>query len=274
MISEAGLASAISELERGVGIQLLVRRRARGVTLTEAGRSILAQALEVLHHAEELQLAAGNIGTAVAGPLTVGCYTTLSPFLIPPLVAGFRTEFPKVDLVFHESSQPELQQQLLDGELELALLYDRELASSLDKTLVRTIRPHVLLAADHPLALIDTIRLRDLASEPMVLLDVAPSSENTLASFEQLGLTPTIAFRTENFELLRCLVARGFGYGFLFQRVMTGLTYEGRGVVVREIAEDVIPTSVVIARPHGARLTRRAEVFTHFALETLLRASP
>ena len=271
-ISEAGLSSAISELERSLGVQVLLRRRARGVTLTEAGRRILAQAGEVLRRAEALQLDAGDLGTAVSGPLAIGCYTTLSPFLVPPLLDGFRTQYPNVELTFHEASQPDLERQLLDGTLELALLYDRDLRADLERILVRVIRPHVLLAEDHPLAARDTVSLREVATEPMVLLDVAPSSENSLLVFEHLGVAPTVGFRTENFELLRCLVARGVGYSLLFQQVSTGVTYEGRGVVMRPIAEDVEPTSLVVAHPRATRLTRRAELFVDYALGTLVHA--
>lgn len=271
MISEAGLSSAISELERGLGVQLLLRRRARGVTLTDAGRSILSQALEVLRGAGELQQDAGNLSTAVAGTLAIGCYTTLSPFVIPALLSGFRTEYPNVELRFRESSQPELEKQLFDGTLELALLYDRELRADTERIVIRSIRPHVLLAEDHPMAKHDSVSLRALAEEPMVLLDVAPSRENCLAAFERLEIQPTVGFRTENFELLRCLVARRVGYAFLFQQVSTGLTYDGRGVVIRTIAEDVEPTALVLAHPRGTRLTRRAELFVDYALTTLVR---
>jgi DNA-binding transcriptional LysR family regulator len=271
VISEAGLSSAISELERSVGVQLLVRRRARGVTLTDAGRGILAQALEVLRRAEELQVDAGNLASVVAGPLAIGCYTTLSPFLIPPLLAGFGTEHPNVELTFHESSQPDLEQQLFDGTLELALLYDWDLRADLERIVIRAIRPHVLLAEDHPMAKQDSVSLRDLATEPMVLFDVAPSRENCLAAFERLGIKPMVGLRTENFELLRCLVSRRIGYAFLIQQVSTGLTYEGRGVVIRPIAEDVEPTSLVVAHPRTTRLTRRAELFMDYALTTLVR---
>lgn len=271
-ISEAGLSSAISELERSLGVQVLLRRRARGVTLTEAGRRILSQAVDVLRRAEALQLDAGDLGTAVSGTLAIGCYTTLSPFLIPPLLGGFRTEYPNVALTFRESSQPDLEQQLFDGALELALLYDRDLRADLERVVLRSIRPHVLLAEDHPMATRDSVSLRAIAAEPMVLLDVAPSIENSLLVFDGLGITPTVGFRTENFELLRCLVARGVGYSLLFQQVHTGVTYEGLGVVMRPIAEDVEPTSLVVAHPRATRLTRRAELFVDFALSTLVRA--
>ena len=105
-----------------------------------------------------------------------------------------------------------------------------------------------------------------------MLLDVAPSIENSLLVFERLGIAPTVGFRTENFELLRCLVARGIGYSLLFQQVSTGLTYEGRRVVMRPITDDVEPTSLVVAHPRATRLTRRAELFVDFALATLVRA--
>ena len=40
-VSQAGLSVAITELERGLRLTLLTRRRAKGVSLTEAGQQLL-----------------------------------------------------------------------------------------------------------------------------------------------------------------------------------------------------------------------------------------
>lgn len=121
--SQAALSAAITDLERRLGVQLLVRRRAKGVFLTEAGTHVLEYAQAVLALTEDLSASAGTQRGQLAGRLTVGCYATLSPFLIPPLVDGFTRLHPAVDLRFVDGSQEEIRQALLDGACDIAFLY-------------------------------------------------------------------------------------------------------------------------------------------------------
>ena len=81
-----------------------------------------------------------------------------------------------------------------------------------------------------------------------------------------LGIEPVVGFRTENFELVRCLVARGFGYGMLFQRPSIDLTYDGRRLVSRPITEQIPSTAIVMAQLAGNRLTERALRFRDFSV--------
>ena len=270
-ISQAGISMAVSELERSLGLQLLTRRRAKGVNVTEAGEALLEYAHEVLNKADELQFSADTVRAEVSGELAVACYTSLSPFVIPPLLFDFQTEYPQVKLEFHESGQPEAEQRLLDGEIELAVLYDWNLGPDLSRVPVRTMEQHAILPEGHPLAQDDSVSIHDLAKEPMVLFDVPPSKENGKAIFDAFGVEPRVAYRTQSFELARCLVARGVGYSLLFQQPLTEMTYEGRSVVSRRLRESIPTTAIVIAYPTGSRLSRRAKAFIEIALGTLTR---
>src|SRR4051794_29305066 len=66
-ISESAVSVAISELESIVGVRLLHRVRARGVTLTAAGIALLPEARSLVARARELERTAADAGGAVAG---------------------------------------------------------------------------------------------------------------------------------------------------------------------------------------------------------------
>ncbi|MFD0744750.1 LysR substrate-binding domain-containing protein [Phytohabitans flavus] len=168
-----------------------------------------------------------------------------------------------------EYSQPELQRDLHDGVLELALLYDYQLDADLEYIEVRTLYPHVLMAEDHRFAKDETVSLTALANEPMILFDVPPSRENWERMMSTIGIEPMLGHRTHNFELTRCLVGRGLGYAVLFQHPTVDLTYEGRRVVARPIEENVPPIQLVLAYPSRTSLTARAHAFADFAIAAL-----
>lgn len=259
-VSQAGIALAMTELERHLGVQLLVRRKAKGVMLTPAGQRLLADARALLGQAEELRASAQAAGGGLSGSLRAGFFTSLAPLLVPPLLDTFAAEHPFLHLEFVEDTHAELQRLLLDGALEIALLYDRDLHPDVQRRVIRTLQPYVLLAADHPSAGQDSVSLRELADDHLIRVDLPPILHSSLHQLRQVP----VRYQTGNAELVRCLVGRGLGYAILAQRPPTDLTYEGRCVVALPIADDVPDVSIVLGYPRGARLSRRAEAVAGF----------
>lgn len=263
--SQSAVSLAVNELERGLRAQLCVRRKAHGVVLTPTGTEVLRQARTLLRHAEELQTVASGSGPELSGPLAVGCYLTLAPTVLPRLLAEFGERHPAVWVDFAEGTQDTLQQRLLAGELDLAVLYNMEVLPEMDSTELYTTRPHILLPTDDPLADSAEISLRDLASRPMVLLDSPPSTQHTMKVWREAGITPTVRHRTTSFETARALVGRGLGYALLVQQPSNERTYEGLPVIRKEISEQAGDVAVLLAWPRHCKLSARAEAFINYA---------
>ncbi|MFY4722670.1 LysR family transcriptional regulator [Streptomyces sp. LaBMicrA B280] len=263
-VSQGAVSVAIAQLERQIGVQLLLRSKAKGLTLTDAGRRLLPDARALLARADELQAGMRDLGHAPSGRLVIGCFTTIAPFLLPRVLEEFQATHPRVTLDFVEGSLTDLQQRLLEGECEVAVLYGVDIQAGIDYDTLYPTEPYVLLPAAHPLAEKGEIRLADLADHDMIALDVPPSLRYFNEVLSSAGVSPRIRHRTESFEMVRSLVARGVGYSLLIQRPSADVSYEGRGLVIRRIQDEVRPLDVVLARPAGVRLTGRAAAFTAF----------
>lgn len=272
-VSQPTLSLALTELERALRVQLCVRRKAHGITLTPSGTQVLRQARQLLRQAEDLENSAAGHGP-LTGALSLGCYVTLAPTVLPPLLQGFTALHPELDINFTEDTQDVLQQRLLAGELDLAILYDMAVLPELARVVLYTVRPHIVLPADHPMAQQRTVSLRELEPEPMVLLDAPPSSHNTLAIYEQLGLVPRVAYRPTTYEVTRALVGRGMGYALLVQRPLNDRTYDGNQVIIKEITEPVPEARVLIAWPRTMQLNRRAETFVQYCQDNIDSFAP
>ncbi|MFB7941842.1 LysR substrate-binding domain-containing protein [Streptomyces sp. NPDC056049] len=263
-VSQGAVSVAIAQLEREVGVQLLLRSKAKGLTLTEAGRLLLPEARSLLARADELQAEMRDLGLAPSGRLVIGCFSTIAPFFLPRVLEEFQAAHPQVTLDFVEGSLTELQRRLREGECEVAVVYGVDIQAGIDYDTLYTTRPYVLLPAAHPLVAKAEIRLADLGDHDMVALDVPPSLRYFNEVLSSAGVSPRIRHRTESFETVRSLVARGVGYSLLIQRPFADVSYEGRGLVTRTISDGIRPLDVVLARPAGVRLTRRAAAFTAF----------
>jgi DNA-binding transcriptional LysR family regulator len=272
-ISQSAVSLAINELERGLGVQLFMRRKARGIELTGAARELLPEIRRLLAHAAEVQSTARSVGQTVAGDLVLGCYPTLTPFLLPEILRRFPAQHPSVTVRLFEGSVSEMTGRLLDGTCEVALMYDLGIGQEITTTVLYEVRPYVLLAADHRLAVPGAISLADLRDEPMVMLDMPPSATMFREVLAAGGVEPMVRFSSASFESVRSLVASGAGYSLLLQRPSPQATYAGPPLVHREIAEDVRTVDVVLAHARSARLTRRAQSFAEFCRETFSETS-
>lgn len=268
-VSQSAVSQAVAELERRFGVQLLLRHRAKGLSLTATGTAVVADARALLAHAEELHTAARSLGEELAGRLVIGCFSTLAPFLLPRLLEGFQTLHPGVQVDFVEGSLSELQHLLRTGMCELALLYDLEVMPDIERVPLYTTTPSVLLHPDHPFAAKSEIALSSLSGEPLVLLDVAPSFEYYTGFLAAAGVEMNVRYRAGSFEMARALVGRGFGISMLIQRPAIDLTYEGTRVVTRPLSDRVPGLSLVLATPRGATPTRRVRAFAAFCREQL-----
>ncbi|MFI1168560.1 LysR substrate-binding domain-containing protein [Streptomyces sp. NPDC020801] len=267
-ISQSGVSLAINELERALKVQLCIRRKAHGITLTPAGRQALQQMRALLRQAEDLESAVSGSGEQLTGRLSIGCYVTLAPTVLPPLLQEFSALHPALTLDFEDGTSDRLQRLLLDGELDVAVVYDMDVLPDMERVVMFTMPPHVLLPADHRLANEPVVALRDLVDEPMVLLDAPPSSRHTLLLCQEAGMAPIVRHRTRNFEMARALVGRGLGWAILVQRPPNDRTYEGRRVVYKQIAE--LPdaaVSVLLCWPKQVAQTRRVAEFVRYCAE-------
>jgi DNA-binding transcriptional LysR family regulator len=263
-VTSAAVSLAITGLEASLGSQLLIRRPARGLTLTPAGRRFLPEARELLAHAENVRAEAEADGASLTGRLSIGCYRTAAPFIVPGLLKGFGQAHPGVELDFIEAPQPELEQALLDGRCEIVIMFSSQVGPGIEMEPIYATAPYVLLAGDHPLGADEAVELRTLEHEPFVLLDVPPSGPYLLSVLEKANVHPEVRYRSSGYELCRSLVAHGLGWALLISRPHGDINYEGLPLIGRPIRDQTPRMNVGLATARGIRPTPRAGAFADY----------
>ncbi|THG30109.1 LysR family transcriptional regulator [Naasia lichenicola] len=264
-VSPSAMSDAITELERLVGERLCVRRKAQGLTLTSAGVRAVADARLLLRGAHELYAALHTSTDALVGPLAIGCFPTLAPTVLPPLLSDFGASHPRLDIEVIEADQDHLVELLDSGRIDVAFVYDVRLPGRVKRTTLFALPPHVLLPANHPRATDPVVRLKDLIDEDFIMLDAPPSRENVLTTFAAQGLTPRIRHRTGNPEVVRSLVGRGLGYGMLIQRHSDFSDAKGFPLVMKDVSPPIPPVAVDVIWSADLMPTPRAEAVIAFA---------
>lgn len=262
-IAPASVSAAIAEVERVTGAQLFVRRHARGMVMTAAGRAMVAEARVLLAAMRELETA-HRPDRFLAGRLDLGCIVTLAPHLLPPLLRDLRALHPELTVHGREGDQEALLDGLQSGRLDAALMFDFDIPSSVRGVPLRAFPLQAVLPAGHPLADSPAPDLRLLAAEPFILLDLPRSRDYLLSAFAELGLAPRIGHRVASPEMARGLVAQGFGYSLL--NFCPPVRLPGQPPVVsRALAGGVRGARLVFARLHRARTPRSVEALLQVA---------
>ncbi len=196
--------------------------------------------------------------------LTVGCFHTFGPYFVPEIIRNLMTKDPTRSIKLIEGDQRKVQESLLAGEVEIALLYDLDLPQDLDVTFLTKLNPYVLLAEGHPLAEQSTLTPFDLDQYPMVLLDAPPSGDYFIGILKASGVTPQIAYRSSSFEMVRGLVGHGLGYTLLATKPASPMTYDGLALVSRQLMAKAEPSQIALVRRKNVELSKPAYEFQEF----------
>lgn len=95
-VAQSAVSSSMAQLERAIGVQLFIRKPAKGLILTEAGQRFQHDARAVLATLEEaLESARGQVND-VTGTVTLACFVTLVPFFVPGLLSHLAALFPNL----------------------------------------------------------------------------------------------------------------------------------------------------------------------------------
>jgi DNA-binding transcriptional LysR family regulator len=269
-ISQPALGESLTKLEKELGVTLLDRRRS-GTRISDTGRELLQNIVEVLDAADRLRAAAGN-QLAIARLIRVGTVNAGTSTLLLPAVQAFQDRFPGVSVEVRNLQQDEIQRELVDGALDLGLvnlLSGDDVAPDLTGIDLVRGNPVAVLRHDHPLVAQVEITVDQLRAERFI----AMRSGYLMYRFAHrlFGTDLPIDWHsTDGAEMGKVMVADGLGVTVLPDYSVVGDPLERAGLITtRPIAGD---HTVVRLSLQQRRQRRVPETVTGLIAEFLKRA--
>ncbi|MGI8393227.1 LysR family transcriptional regulator [Leucobacter sp. W1038] len=256
-MAPSAISYSIDQLESELGVQLCIRHKAKGLTLTPSGEAALVRARNMLADLRDFEILFSRQGVGNTGRIIVGCTTPIAPFLLPATHKRFAEVFPDASVEFVEETQSVLQERLLQGDIDLAFMYDLSLDHRIQRKPLLRMTPNLLLSGDHPLAQADapaTIPLSLVADERFVLFGAHPLYDAYLRLFRDAGIEPNIAHTCRSMGTLRAFVGRGTVLGLSYEKYTLLKTVDDIDIVSKPLAggEDDALT-VCVALPRDSR---------------------
>jgi DNA-binding transcriptional LysR family regulator len=212
----SAVSQQMSALEKATGL-VLFERSAHSVRPTPHAQLLAERAAEVLAMLTGLDREVAAIARGETGRLRIGSFPTASARLLPGALATLRQQRPGVEIEVDEGELAELLPRLLSGELDLALAYRYDTVPAgwparLVETQLLREPLSLLLPAGHRLAGSGPLRLAALAGERWVApLADSPGALNLERLAARAGFLPRISFRSNDYSVVRGLVAAGLG---------------------------------------------------------------
>ncbi|HEX7390391.1 MAG TPA: LysR family transcriptional regulator [Acidiphilium sp.] len=257
-VSQPALSTAIAQLEGHLGQSLFIRRKGASCVPTAFGRGFLDDAARLLADVGNLVDPDGYRAES-RRPVTIGCFEDLAPLILAPMLLRLRELRPETPIITRVGGFEMVSEQMLLGQMDFAITYDLGLDDRFARHQVAMVRPHAIVAADHKFASLDSVSLSQLATEPLILADQDLSIRHMIDLFRQRGLTPEIVHRAASLEIMRSLAGNGFGVGLSYTRPQTGQSYDGKALVLLDLADRRIAEPVIVASLAVNGLTGFAE---------------
>ncbi|GJD47738.1 HTH-type transcriptional regulator BenM [Methylobacterium crusticola] len=246
-VAQPALSRQIQALEDELGVAL-IERGSRPVRLTEPGRLMYDQAVEVLERADEMRTLGRRLRQAERNRFRIGFVSSTLYGRLPEIIRGYRIKRPDVDLTLLEFMTLEQISALKEGRIDVG--FGR---IEIDDPAIR----RILLRNESIVAAVPaawdgagprgSLRLRDLAGTPLIVYPkgARPNySDRILALYRQRGVRPPVVHEVRELQTALGLVAAEIGFCLVPASVER---LRRDGVAYRPLDEDEAQIPVIMS---------------------------
>jgi len=244
--SQPALSRTIKALEHAVGVPLL-RRTTRRVELTPAGDAFLRRAQSLMAGLADAVGEAHRAAAGLSGTLTIAYMDFAILGVLPDMVAQFRRQHPDIMVELRYSWTERQKAELLADEIDVGFMIGPFHAEGVRSRPVDHQHFVAVLPEQHPLAVADSIQLKELAEEPFVFggqVEWGPLRDAVFGMCNAAGFTPNVVQEAHSRDGIFGFIAAGLGV-----TIYTDVANNSprRGVVVRPLTNAPAHVEVIAA---------------------------
>ncbi len=220
-ISQPAVSKHIKQLEAHFSVRLF-EREGNKIILTEEGEILFQSALQIFDIYNQTEYKLNQLKNKSGGILRVGASTTMTMYIIPPVLSEFKQRFPQVSLSWINGNSKKIESALLNKEIDLGIIEGRR--HSKDIKYVNMLKDE-LVAIAHTSRLLserNSISVKELGTIPLVLREKGSGTReifehalketgfdlNNLQIMLELGSTESIKSYLEHVDALAIMSRR------------------------------------------------------------------
>ncbi|TGE38383.1 LysR family transcriptional regulator [Desulfosporosinus fructosivorans] len=214
-VSQSAISQQISELEKNLGTQLIVRNK-RPLQLTWAGKVLFEEASILISSSEKVLKKVQLAANGTTGYLSIGFLGGIEKVFLPQAMRDFRNLYPDIYGSLHQYNWAEINEALMKEELDVGFTLSHRLKDFPD-LVGKSLRSDVLCVVvhhSHPFASQKTIDVSTLAKEPFVMFTRKADyllNDLTYTICAEYGFIPNIVNQSRDLSALLFMVEAGIG---------------------------------------------------------------
>lgn len=266
-VTQPALSRQIRLLEEDTGTPLFIRT-GRGVILSEAGEKLLPRARLLSEEMERLKMDMTAFAGTVRGEVRLGLPPSVGLVLAGPVVERFRQEFPQVRLRVTQLLSGALQESLLEGRLDIGILFEGNVSPQLRSTPLWSEQLYFITRPERHWDNKTSISLDECLSHPLIL----PGPKHGLRDILEKAAAKTdktvnVVVEAESLAVHTELVCRGLGSTVLSYEACRRHIDDGRLIAI-PLIEPEIERICALVWPKDYPLTRAAQAMAEVIQET------
>jgi LysR family nitrogen assimilation transcriptional regulator len=242
-VAQSALSRHIKQLEHELGGTLL-ERSARGASVTESGKLLLARGRWLLSAVDDIKAEVRTENREPSGTVRLGAPSSLADILYAPLAKIFIERFPRVRLEMSEGLTEALCDRLLRAELDIGIVTMPQPNDHLNYETLVIEQVFLIGPPRDPLLQKGRLTRREFNALPAAVLPLSrnPFPEGVPSSLRVDGATP-----------MKRIAAAGLGYGML---PFSGIHQEVAAGVLSAALVPWLRADRVMALPRGRPISR------------------
>jgi LysR family hca operon transcriptional activator len=230
-IAQPALSIQIKNLETEIGV-MLVSREGRKIQLTAAGKVFAEQARQTLANANRGVTLTRQAANGEVGELSIGHNGLAELLVFPQIIPAFKRKWPHVHLTFQNLRTPQQVEKLRRTEIDLAFAWLPISTEEFDVKELMHVPFVAVLPEGHRLARVDSVSIKDLSEEPLILFSRRMDAE----SFHQIerlflgaGAVMNVIYEYDVLLSIINFVGMGSGCSILpnySRQILSGVVYK------------------------------------------------
>lgn len=210
-VTQPALSRQIRQLEEEAGSALFIRT-GRGVQLSEAGHIFVPRARIITEEIERLKMDMLAFSGTLCGEVRLGLPPSVGLALAGPVVEKFRNEYPNVHLRVTQLLSGGLQEALLNGRLDIGILFEGSVSPSLRSTPLWSEQLFFITAPGPHWAGRNAISFKECLEQPFILPGKSHGLRNILdKAANRIGEKINVVIEAESLNVHMELVCRKLG---------------------------------------------------------------
>jgi LysR family hydrogen peroxide-inducible transcriptional activator len=268
-VTQSTLSAGIHDLENILEVQLFERTKKK-VLVTETGQAVIDKARVVLQATRELvEVVAGSSDDqALSGNIRLAVIPTIAPFLLPPLLAQLRKQFPALQLYLREAQTEPALEELYNGRVDAVLMATPY--PTAEVSMEPLFEDHFYLAclSDNKLAKYKHLKTKHLEGQPLLLLEDGHClRQHALSACKLHSADYSMPYQATSLITLVQMVANGLGITLLPEIALKSGLLTNTTIEIKAFSEkDVTRTISLVWRPSSA-MTAKFKILSQFIRE-------